>query len=92
MRNVITLNKNRQEAGKSKEAGTEPNLSAKYTGQPVIQIRQNRLTRQHKVYSEQEHTTVSIADWSMQLAEEDMYDPDLLRNVSSNRGYMLQPG
>jgi hypothetical protein len=98
MRTVITLNKNRQEAATENEQGSTPqNPFPKSAGQPVIQVRQNKLNRQHQCYSEQEHETVAFASWpgachSVEPAEEDMYDPDLAVDYTGTRGYMLQPG
>src|SRR5688572_19312110 len=98
MRTVITLNKNRQEAATEKAQSSAPqNPFPKSAGQPVVQVRQNKLNRQHQRYSEQEHETVAFTGWpgnsnSMQPAEEDMYDPDLAVNYAGTRGYMLQPG
>src|SRR5687767_3609040 len=98
MRSVITLNKNKQEAGNAeKQVNTEQHSINKPAGQPAVQTRQNKLNRQHQPYSEQEHETVSLKDWSgnpgnVELAEEDMNDPDLAVDFSGNRGYMLQPG
>jgi hypothetical protein len=102
MRTIITLNKNRQDAATEiDQSNTPQNPSSRSAGQPVIQVRQNKLNKQHQPYSEHEHQTVALNSWSgsnqaaqenMQPAEEDMYDPDLAVDYTGTRGYMLQPG
>ncbi len=99
MRNVITLNKkNRQEAEtatSNKSASHE--TSSKAAGQPVIQVRQNKLNRQAQPYAKDEHATVSLSSWwnnssAVELAEEDRNDPDLATGFAGFGRYSLQPG
>jgi len=80
MRNVITLNKNRQdaEAAETKTTGI------------------TRISPLDKPYSSEreagQHREWNLSASSVQPVEEDMNDPDLARSYSGNCSYMLQPG
>ena len=94
MRTVITLNNSRQDAATEEDQVNTPFPQSE--DQSVIETMQNKSSTQHQLYSEPDSASVAFtdtsgADPSMQMAEEDMYDPDLAVNLVGTRSY-LQPG